>query len=155
MLATLSRWRSRVQIPSGTLFGNGMVRKLEKRRSSNLREFAGSTPPRATGNHASAEHWRAQVAVTHPPSGSAGSTPARRTEERKSARSSNGSGCWPLKPATRVRIPHGSLGSSLTKWWNWQTHDVQSVGPSGRGSSNLPLVTRDVVQARLAPNWLS
>ena len=29
--------------------------------------------------HASAGHWRAQVAVTHPPSGIAGSTPARRT----------------------------------------------------------------------------
>jgi hypothetical protein len=25
------------------------------------------------------------------------------------ARSSNGSGCWPLKPATRVRIPYGLL----------------------------------------------
>ena len=35
MLASLSRWRSRVQIPSGTL--DGTVRKLAKRRSSNLR----------------------------------------------------------------------------------------------------------------------
>ena len=37
----------------------------------------------------------------------AGSTPARRT--RRSARSSSGSGYWPLKPVTRVQIPHGSL----------------------------------------------
>jgi hypothetical protein len=31
--------------------------------------------------HASVGHWPAQVAVTHPPSGFAGSTPARRTEK--------------------------------------------------------------------------
>ena len=50
VLATLSRWRSWVQIPSGTLCyqGQGAVRKQEKRRSSNLREFVGSTPTRAT-----------------------------------------------------------------------------------------------------------
>ena len=34
------------------------------------------------------------------------------------ARSSSGSGCWPLKPATRVQIPHGSL-SNMAKWCNW------------------------------------
>ena len=86
----------------------------------------GSTPSRATAitfiaratsarrifvianERASAGHWRAQVAVTHPPSGIGGSTPSRRTPSR-TARSSSGSGCWPLKPATRVQIPHGSL----------------------------------------------
>ena len=48
VLATLSRWRSGVQIPSGTLFTthNDAVRNLEKRRSSNLRDFVGSTPTR-------------------------------------------------------------------------------------------------------------
>ena len=46
VLASLSRRRSRVQIPSGTL--DSTVRKLEKRRSSNLRDSAGSTPTRAT-----------------------------------------------------------------------------------------------------------
>ena len=86
----------------------------------------GSTPTRATAitsiaratsarrifvianENASAGHWRAQVAVTHPPSGIGGSTPSRRTRSR-TARSSSGSGCWPLKPATRVQIPHGSM----------------------------------------------
>jgi len=34
---------------------------------------------------ASAGHWRAPVAVTHPPSGCAGSTPARRTDMRPEA----------------------------------------------------------------------
>ena len=33
------------------------------------------------------------------------------------ARSSSGSGSWPLKPATRVQIPHGSL--IMAKWCNW------------------------------------
>jgi hypothetical protein len=33
--------------------------------------------------HASVGHWQAQVAVTHPPSGFAGSTPARRTESSR------------------------------------------------------------------------
>ena len=46
VLACLSRRRSWVQIPSGTL--SGTVRKPEKRRSSNLRDFVGSTPSRAT-----------------------------------------------------------------------------------------------------------
>ncbi len=53
------------------------------------------------------------------------------------------------------RTGHSERLKIMTKWWNRQTHDVQSVGPSGRGSSSLPLVTRDAVQARLAPNWLS
>ena len=95
----------------------------------------GSTPSRATAitfiaratstrrifvianENASAGHWRAQVAVTHPPSGIGGSTPSRRTSSR-TARSSSGSGCWPLKPATRVQIPHGSL-TDMAKWCNW------------------------------------
>jgi hypothetical protein len=46
VLACLSRRRSWVQIPSGTL--DSTVRKPAKRRSSNLRDFVGSTPTRAT-----------------------------------------------------------------------------------------------------------
>jgi hypothetical protein len=66
---------------------------------------------------ASAGHWRATVfffgggAVTHPPPGFGGSTPSRRTCFL-TTRSSSGSGSWPLKPATRVRLPHGSLNES-------------------------------------------
>jgi hypothetical protein len=46
----------------------GMVRKSATRRSSNLRESVGSNPTHATKKtqNASAGHWRAQVAVTHP-----------------------------------------------------------------------------------------
>ena len=67
----------------------------------NRRDSVGSTPTRATAlttiaraisickmfviarQRASAEHWRAQVAVTHPPSGIGGSTPSRRTQTTK------------------------------------------------------------------------
>ena len=84
VLATLSRWRSWVQIPSRGLVWRGT--QLAKRQSSNLCDFVGSTPTRATAittiartafvrkifvianENASAGHWRAQVAVTHPPS---------------------------------------------------------------------------------------
>ena len=37
-------------------------------------------PSASMNSFASAEHWRAQVAVTHPPSGFGGSTPSRRTD---------------------------------------------------------------------------
>jgi hypothetical protein len=68
VLATLSRWRSRVQIPSRALAQHGTqtgkAAKLKPSRSS-----AGSTPARATGReqHASVGHWQASVAVTHSP----------------------------------------------------------------------------------------
>ena len=114
MLATLSRWRSWVQIPSRGLVWRGT--QLAKRQSSNLCDFVGSTPTRATAmtsiartasvretcvianENASAGHWRAQVAVTHPPSGIGGSTPSRRTRTT-TARSSSGE--WrQLRPPT-------------------------------------------------------
>ena len=44
----------------------------------------------------------------------AGSNPVVTAEN--TARSSNGSGCWTLDPAMRVRIPHGLLDKA--KWWN-------------------------------------
>ena len=46
----------------------GMVRKLEKRRSSDLRDCLWVRLPLMLLEltHASAGHWRAQVAVTHP-----------------------------------------------------------------------------------------
>ena len=75
VLATLSRWRSGVQIPSGTLTHDA-VRNPAKRRmrptgvlpvGARPSCIVGSTPSRVTEKHASAEHWRAQVAVTHPP----------------------------------------------------------------------------------------
>lgn len=98
-----------------------------------------------------------------PASCSAGSTPARRT--RLSARSSSGSGCWPLKPATRVQIPHGSffhmhrrlsICQRINSGSERQLEQTARGGPSGAtgrhatirtscphglGSSTLPLVT--------------
>lgn len=138
VLATLSRWRSWVQIPSRGLVWRGT--QLAKRQSSNLCDSVGSTPTRATAittiartkfvrkifvitnENALAGHWRTAVffrggAVTHPPSGIGGSTPSRRTRTA-TTRSSRGSGSWPLKPATRVQIPHGSL-TDMAKWCNW------------------------------------
>ena len=92
----------------------GTVRKPAKRRSSNLRGFVGSTPTRATtkSTNASAGHWRAQVAVTHPPAGQCrfDSCPTHCFRlSSNSARSSIGTGQRPLKPQRRVRFPHGSL----------------------------------------------
>ncbi len=68
VLATLSRWRSRVQIPSRALAQHGtQTGKAAKLKPS--RSFVGSTPTRATGKeqHASVGHWQASVAVTHSP----------------------------------------------------------------------------------------
>ena len=117
VLATLSRWRPRVQIPSGTL---GKTVRYANRKSGEVQTFVSlwvQLPSVPLKQQASAGHWRAQVAVTHPPSGTGGSTPSRRTRSR-TARSSSGSGNRPLKPATRVRLPHGSL-VDLAKWCNW------------------------------------
>jgi hypothetical protein len=78
VLATLSRWRSWVQVPSrGLNRARYAIGKAAKLKPS---WFVGSTPSRASGTHASAEQGRAQVAVTHPPSGTGGSTPSRRTD---------------------------------------------------------------------------
>jgi hypothetical protein len=61
--------------------------------------------------HASAGHWRAQVAVTHPLPSCGGSTPSRRTDNM--ARSSNGSGYETLILVIRVRLPYGLLNDFI------------------------------------------
>ena len=76
---------------------------------------------------ASAGHGRAQVAVTHPPSGNAGSTPARRID---SARSSSGSGRQLLTLARRVRFSHGSC-----------SHVRQNVGFAARAHALASVAT--------------
>lgn len=73
VLACLSRRRSSVQIRSGVQTLDGM------------RRFP---PVLLEKQHASAGHWRAQVAVTHPLPSCGGSTPSRRTDNM--ARSSSG-----------------------------------------------------------------
>ena len=102
--------------------------------------------------HASVGHWQAQVAVTHPPSGFAGSTPARRTRSE----------LGPFVYRFRTRAPQARKAGSIparvadmTKWCNWKTHDAQNVGPYGHGSSSLPLVTlTQVGQCSVKPHKL-
>ncbi len=112
VLATPSTWRSRVQIPSRAPSWHGTPSRQSGQAQTLV--LVGSTPSRATRINASAGHWRAQVAVTHPPRGCAGSTPARRTDNM--VRSSNGSGYETLILVIRVRLPYGLL---TAKWWNW------------------------------------
>lgn len=81
---------------------HGTVRKPVKRPSSNLGERLWVRLPPVLLEHASAGHRRAPVAVTHPPSGCAGSTPARRTLTM--ARSSNGRMLGP-QPGDAGSIP--------------------------------------------------
>ena len=80
VLACLSRRRSWVQIPSGTLsttwHGTPTGRATDFKRPWLWVRL----PPMLLQQHASAGHWRAHMAVTHTPSGCGGSTPSRRTE---------------------------------------------------------------------------
>ena len=139
VLATLSRWRSRVQIPPGTLSENGTVRKPVKRPSSNLGDRlwvrfppvplricvgwalacpSGCNPP-AFG------HVQVQLLPD------ALIRPVRLSVEDASLSR------W--KGGFDSRTGH----SNLAKWWNWQTRDAQNVVPSRHGSSTLPLVTAE------------
>jgi hypothetical protein len=75
----------------------------------------GSTPTRAspsgTGWNASAGHWRAQVAVTHPPFGvlQVQLLPGALLLSEGSGPLVYRQGHRPLKPERRVRFPHGLL----------------------------------------------
>jgi hypothetical protein len=90
VLATLSRWRSWVQIPSGTL--SGTVRKPAKRPSSNLGEslWVRFPPVLLEG----CVGWAlASLSGCNPPACScAGSTPARRTD-------------WPVRLSAKDTSP--------------------------------------------------
>ena len=90
VLACLSRRRSRVQIPPGTLGIRhtpcAVVREIPRRGTQigkaaklNLR-VCGFDSRLHTRSIASAGHRRAQLPVKQPPSGCVGSTPARRTD---------------------------------------------------------------------------
>ena len=108
VLACLSRRRSRVQIPSRAL-SIGMARYANRQSGqAQTLVIAGSSPACATAKkHASAGHRRAQLPVKQP---------ARKAMQVQllpgaldTARSSIGTGRWPLKPERRVRFPHGPL----------------------------------------------
>ena len=109
------------------------VRKLEKRRSSNLRDYVGSTPARATGVKETCVGW----ALVGPSGCNPPASELCRFGHRSAwmpdwslpgalntARSSNG----------RMRDPHSRDTSStlvrvtdIAKWRNWNTRDAQNV----------------------------
>ncbi len=139
MLACLSRRRSWVQIPSGTLEQDGAVRKPVKRRSSNLRDRLWvRLPPVLLEQHASAGHWRAQLPVKQPPPGCAGSTPARRTDDNM-ARSSNRRMRAPQARACGLQVPYGLLTQPSGGTGIRAT--LRTSCPLGHASSTLALAT--------------
>ena len=134
VLATLSTWRSRVQIPSRALKWHGTpIRQSDGFQTS---VDVGSTPSRATRTATCVGWALAGPAGCNPvvPRDLGGSTPSRRTLNM--ARSSNGSGCETLILAIRVRLPYGLLAA---KWWNRQTRDAQNVVPVRAWEFESPL----------------
>ena len=127
VLATLSRWRSRVRIPPGTLAGT--VRKPAKRPSSNLgdRLWVRFPPVLLTGHVAG---W-ALASPTACKAAAFETVQVQLLHDPLTARSSIGIGYRPLNQVRRVRFPHGLL--NMTKWWNWKTRDAQNVVPQGLG----------------------
>ena len=126
---------------------NSLPREMNRARYANwlsgeAQNFvsAGSTPACATRD-ASVGHRQAQVAVTHPPSGIGGSTPSRRTR-LMTARSSSGSGCWPLMPATWVQIPHGSLTDQVVQLVDTRCSERRALTGLGVRLSPWSLVMR-------------
>jgi hypothetical protein len=132
VLACLSRRRSWVQIPSGTL--DSTVRKPEKRRSSNLRDSVSSTLTRATDWVVFLVAACKTVVTKQARWTTRGSIPSRPTDRwpvRLTA------GCETLILAMRVQFPHGSL--TTAKWWNWDTRDAQNVVPFAAWEFESPL----------------
>ena len=107
VLACLSRRRSWVQIPSGTL--DSTVRKPAKRRSSNLRDYVSSTLTRATDWVVFLVAACKTVVTKQARWTTRGSIPSRPTDKRPVRLTA---GCETLILATRVRFPHGSLKHS-------------------------------------------
>ena len=145
VLATLSRWRSWVQIPSGTfdvsplLLGEGKgegarYANSAKRPSSNLGDRLWVQLPPVLLENASAGHWQAQVAVTHPrsavqvqllPGALDGPFVYRR---RTPAPQAGRMGSIPI----RATWPSGGTGRHTT---------LRTSRLERHGSSTLPLVT--------------
>ena len=132
MLATLSRWRRGFKSHRGRLIG--AVRNWQSGEAqtfvilwvrlppaSLILDIARAPPARQTfviaNKKASAGHGRAQVAVTHPPSGIGGSTPSRRTGWVK--------GQWLRVEGGKAEVLSVSQLSTPnpqpfpTKWCNW------------------------------------
>jgi hypothetical protein len=164
VLAALSRRRSRVQIPLGTLGGKGLrlettglrqrdcgtvaqasrllrgtVRQLAERRSSNLR-VCGFDSRLCHSSSASAGHRRAQVAVNHPPQGSAGSTPARRTVPARSSIGRTAAFHAAKAGSTPARVNERGLRLEATGLRNW---GVRRAFPTPQACSLTPQASYD------------
>ena len=70
------------------------------------------------------------VAVTHPPPGFAGSTPARRTGRKPIWPCRLPEGHHPLKVETRVRLPSGLLDDGIAGWRNGRRASLRRSCPS-------------------------
>jgi hypothetical protein len=137
VLATLSTWRSRVQIPSRALKWHGTRTGI----AAKLKPWClwVRLPP-VLLEHASVGHWQAPLAVNQSslwtlavqlrPAALLGRSKSERRRRceadranlafgkrlQDTARSSNGSGCETLILAIRVRLPYGLL--VMAKWRN-------------------------------------
>jgi hypothetical protein len=79
--------------------------------------------------------------------GEPGAAPGRVTI---TSRSSRGPGCWPFKPATRVRVPHATPATARSS----ARTRAPALGAGGRGSeSRRADHFRPVAQLRSAPVW--
>src|SRR5262249_17462532 len=133
VLATLSRWRSWVQIPSGTL--DGTVRKPAKRPSSNLGECLWVRFPPVLLK--TCVGWAlASLSGCNPPAFTLCRFNSCPTHWLVRSTSGEVAGL-----SSRPEGFDSPTDCFLTKWWNRQTHGPQKAAPAGHGSSTLPLVT--------------
>jgi hypothetical protein len=157
VLATLSRWRPWVRIPSRTL-EESRARSQESRArveawslAINLAFLALRSLLSALCSLLSAlcsllSTLRRGTQLAKRRSSnlrdSVGSTPTRATESRERRVESQEPARQPPVPLTGSRL--SALGSQPfpTKWCNWQTRGAQNAVPFGLGSSTLPLVTQ-------------
>lgn len=141
VLACLSRRRSRVQIPPGTL-GTITARYANRKsgqrpccaRCPNLGDLRVRLPPALLGNYATIGHWQAQLAVTQP------SLEDLQVQlllvALSMARSSIGIGRQTLDLARRVRFPHGLLKYGQVA----QLADARRSGRRARAPTERPTV---------------
>ena len=137
MLATLSQWRSRVQIPSGTL-GYGTVRKSAKRPISRIGDLRVRLPPVPLFGLCSS---RRPVKPLSRKSEVDDKRFNSFTTQFDLARSSIGSGRRPLKPQRRVRFPHGLFCEPTGQVVKLADTRRSERRAERHGSSTLPLVT--------------
>ena len=122
------------------------VRKPAKRPSSNLGDRLRVRLPPLRLEHASAGHWRAQVAVTHPPPGNAGSgTDSAEEAELVAARRTHGPFVYRFRTPASHAGKRGSIPLRATDSDRVvelaDTQLSEGCAPRGHGSSILPLVT--------------